>query len=322
MSGIDSPREREKIVYRPRLEYELPHALPGDALEHIDTAVVIARTARFSPLVAAARLKELMAAIPAPLGGDPLFPIIEELRSSLGVVGGLLSQQIELVGDYDSSLREWSVRLSLLKDIESELAALESELPWEAVVYPEEYPEHAGGVEKYLVLQRRVTEAREAANELTRLHFSVADAVNVLTRYLSQVEAFLSSASMPAVCAEAVLPPEAVELLRRRFSRLEEQGDAFAPLSSVVKQQELVDRFIELQRLRLTFLPAVRRAFFAGGEGFAGFLGEELAAEVYQVEEDYRRVVLDLHKTLGLFIEGLQLRFECLRRRMLIGGVV
>lgn len=323
MGGIDTPREREKIEYRPRLRYELPPAVEAE-ISFSDPVTLVRQVERFSVSAAIGEAEALLESVPPPPGGDDL---LLEVRGSLAVVRYLLESQRRWIPDEEEAKQRWLSLLAAAEDAKRKLQEAAEAVPWIALTYPEEHPEYEQQAREYFLAERAYSQAFLAASDATRLHFTVADVVHVARRHVDGlkllVQRFREPPKSPAVKFAAAAP-----LVARRTAQLDrdlEKLKVSLELVGAAGQKAAADRLLELEALRLEAAAAVRNVLWEQEEGedpAFDEVAEELAAAVAGVEEEYRAALFDMHRVFELFRENVQGQLDILKRRSFLRGIV
>lgn len=345
MGGIDTPREREKIEYRPRLRYELPPAVEAATVEAesflSDPVALVQQVGRFSVSAAIASVEALIKGIQLPPGGDSEFlsaagELFSEVRESLAVARYLLESQKKWLSDEEKEREEWLSLLAAAEDAKRRLQQAADAVPWEVLTYPEEHPDRQQDVHRYLTAEREYLSLSLEASEATRFHFTVADIVHVVERHVDGVELlvqlFQEPLDVPLVelserlfdvqgsesvggvpvfdsePTESAFSSSAKRLVEWRIARLKRDRSKLKALLRLVdaKAQKLaVDRLLELEALKLEANSVVRRAMHVANEG------EDAAFD--EAAEKLVSIVLDVDESYKIALFDVHRVFELFR---------
>ena len=284
----------QPIDYRPELRYELPRAIWVEAGQEVPQPVY--QTAFFSLEETISTGRELEKELDqfVFLSAD----LLRGVSDFLAVARDLLESQRRLLPNEKESFLKWAGLAARQRALQGELDRAGAGLTWEVFLYPEDYPERAEQLAEYNRLKKEYDELQEKIADIARVHYSVADVVNVVSDLFDNLRKVSSTVAEGA--DEVRVVPGAVSLLERiRSSALDSY---LSRLASADVYRRAADTFLEAQDLRLNVLPPVRKELLALDDDADV---SEIILAVERADEEYVRRLLDLKKIQDIFLERI-----------------
>jgi len=287
----------QPIDYRPELRYELPRAIRAEAGQEVPQPVY--QTAFFSLEETISTGRELekeldqFVFLPADL--------LRGVSDFLAVARDLLESQRRLLPNEKESFLKWAGLAARQRALQGELDRAGAGLTWEVFLYPEDYPEYAEQLAEYNRLKKEYDELQEKIADIARVHYSVADVVNIVSDLfdrLRKVSSTIAESANVESTNGVQMIPGAVSLLERIHSSA--LDNYLSRLASADIYRRAADAFLEVQDLRLNVLPQVRKELLALDDDAE--VGEAILA-VERADDEYVRRLLDLKKIQDIFLE-------------------
>lgn len=322
--GIDTPQERRRIAGRPDLVFKVKPGRPGEVppgvpaeIKHLSDIRPVAGDVR--------RLEEKK---------DQLPPAVSDLADfawqSLTRLADFWNERVSLYFGSEEKLLESAGKVqkdylgysALLAEYRRTLDAV----PWEAMLYPEEYPEFFSQVQRLNAMEEDLRVQEEAVRaglrrmnvfyDLGQLYSRFQDAVEGLYDRWADwpEEGFELPAGLDEDAARALLEASLVRQEESRRALLAQQA-----LLSLNRQDAALKRLAEAMDLRLLASPQVR-IFLRDSQG--NDLNYFLSEAISSAERDYRLALLDAHKIYSLIKDNLLQQFLVKRDQEVLRGVL
>ncbi|AOQ24692.1 hypothetical protein MTAT_20370 [Moorella thermoacetica] len=302
-----TPEERAKLDYNPELHYDLPYQDYADEYV-VDTTTTLVEQARsFSPVQITALLDELTQQyedLKNQLGA--VAPeAISLLQTTLDLSRDFLAKQQALLGDEAAIFDAWQRSLLNYNARRADFDRMRQAVPWDAVQYPELYPDMSSQVEEFWLVKNQFNQAEKEMRQLSRRVFVVLDGLNLVRSFYVALQNSLSQMNPPESSSSVIsLPAEARQLLAARLEELQ-QASSTSSLFLVApeRQQALLEQIISIQEQQLT-AGQVRDWLDENNPGRA--VREALEQAVNKINEQYKQFFLDGHKMYSLIVNRCQ----------------
>lgn len=307
MGGIDSTVERSKIDYQPQLKYDLPYQEFAASYTADEVMSVVDRARAFDPAAVAALLDEVTGQYNALR--EQLLAVAPEaaglLQSTLDVSRGFLENQQAFVGEADTLFEAWQRSLLNYTSRRDDFDRIRKAVPWDAVQYPELYPEMQGEVNEFWRIKNQFDGAATEMRQLSRRVFTALDGLNLLRTFYSSLRAALPQ-MVPSSPKIVDLPDAARQVLDGQTDNVQRRSDlATARLFLITagRQQDHLNRIVAVQKRQLV-AGQVRDWLADNNPGRE--VRELLEQAVRDTNAEYKKLFLDAHRMYALVINVCQ----------------